>query len=109
MFSVDTTNITNVTDVFDVIGVPFSVQMFLYLYNTVLPIVALLGNGIVIYSSIKYNLLHMDSTRFAEMGVAFQHCNYFFSIFQKKFWKKILKKKIVHLFYSNLFSIISEK
>ena len=65
MFSVDTTNITNntdITDVFDFIGVPYSVQIFLYIYNTVLPIVALLGNGIVIYSSIKYNLLNMDST-----------------------------------------------
>ena len=65
MFSVDTTNITNITDVFDFIGVPFSVQIFLYIYNTVLPIVALLGNGIVIYSSIKYNLLNMESTLMA--------------------------------------------
>ena len=85
MFSVDTTNITNITDVFDFIGVPFSVQIFLYIYNTVLPIVALLGNGIVIYSSIKYNLLHIDSTLMALLtNVAFADSCIVFTTFIPK-------------------------
>ena len=62
MFSVDTTNMTNITNVFDFIGLPIPVQIFLYVYNTLLPILALLGNGLVVYTSIKYNLLQMEST-----------------------------------------------
>ena len=41
--------------------------------------------------------------------MAFQHCKFFFSIFQKTFLEKNLKKTFFHLFYSNFFNIISEK
>ena len=44
----------------------------------------------------------------AEMGVAFQHCNFFFN-FSKNIFGKKLKKTFFHLFYSNFFNIISEK
>ena len=54
-------------------------------------------------------LKELINTRFAEMGVAFQHCNFFFSIFQKTSFEKNFEKKIFHLFYSNFFSIILEK
>ena len=43
------------------------------------------------------------------MGVAFQHCTFFFLFFEKHNWKKILKKIFFHLFYSNFLNIISEK
>ena len=56
-----------------------------------------------------YKTVLLFNTRFAEMGVAFQHCTFFFSIFQKTFLEKNLKKFFFHLFYSNFFSIISEK
>ena len=49
------------------------------------------------------------NTRIAEVGVAFQHCTFFFSIFQKIFLEKKFEKKFFHLFYSNFFNIISEK
>ena len=49
------------------------------------------------------------NTRIAEVGVAFQHCKFFFQFFKKHFWKKNLKKTFFHLFYSNFFNIISEK
>ena len=42
--------------------------------------------------------------RFIAMGVAFQHCNFFFN-----FSKNMFGKKNCSPFYSNFFSIISEK
>ena len=51
--------------------------------------------------NLSKRLLH---SAIAEMGVAFQHCNFFF-----QFFKKYNRKKIFNLFYSNFFSIISEK
>ena len=44
----------------------------------------------------------------ALVGVAFQHCNFFFN-FSKNIFGKKLKKTFFHLFYSNFFNIISEK
>ena len=32
------------------------------------------------------------NTRIAEVGVAFQHCKFFFSIFQKTFFEKKIEK-----------------
>ena len=54
-------------------------------------------------------MILQTNTRIAEVGVAFQHCTFFFSIFQKTFLEKKLKKKLFHLFYSYFFNIISEK
>ena len=52
--------------------------------------------------------ISLFNTRIAEVGVAFQHCNFFLNLKKNIFGKKF-EKKIFHLFYSNFFNIISEK
>ena len=47
--------------------------------------------------------------RMTKVGVVFQHCTFFFSIFQKTFLEKKIEKNFVYLFYFNFFNIISEK
>ena len=48
------------------------------------------------------------NTRISEVGVAFQHCTFFFSIKKKHFWKKNLKK-IIFTFLTLVFSILFRK
>ena len=49
------------------------------------------------------------NTRISEVGVAFQHCTFFFSIKKKTFLEKKFEKNYFHLFDSSFFNIISEK
>ena len=69
------------------------------------------GNGLNIFQNVFKMLTMlvqfwrtMTNTRIAEVGVAFQHCKFFFQFFNQN-----LKKTFFHLFYSNFFNIISEK
>ena len=68
--------------------------------------------GDMLYTNVKHKkiiwILNLSKTRFAEMGVAFQHCKFFFN-FSKKYLEKNVGQFLFTFFTFNCFSIILEK
>ena len=60
MFYVDTTSITNITDLGATLGLTASTKGILMGYNVLVIALALLGNGVVLYGSLKHNAIKMD-------------------------------------------------
>ena len=61
MFNVDTKNITDIDDVFEELGMGMIEQIILATYCLLIILIGTFGNGLVLYGSIKYNAIHMDS------------------------------------------------
>ena len=60
MFYVNTTSITNITDLGATLGLTASTKGILICYNVLVIILALLGNGVVLFGSLKHNAIKMD-------------------------------------------------